>query len=170
MRPRIVLQLIAAIVLTCAAAFAFSVWAFAENVRVQDAYIPPTLGTGTGAVYLKIRNDTSEADHLLRITSDAATKAEMHTTLDAVGVMKMRSVDCVVIPAHGEVIFAPAGLHVMLTGINRELKVGDMIHLTLTLERAGEVAVDVPVKPRQLEAAAHMDMEVGAMSDSGMCD
>jgi copper(I)-binding protein len=170
MRPRIVLQLIAAIVLTCAAAFAFSVWAFADNVRVRDAYIPPTLGTGTGAVYLKIRNDTNEADHLLRITSDAAKGAEMHTTLHADGVMKMRAVDCVVLPAHGEVIFAPGGLHVMLTGIDRELKVGDTIHLTLTLERAGEVAVDVPVKPRQLEAAAHMDMEGGAMSDSGMCD
>ena len=170
MRPRIVIQLIAAIVLTCAAAFAFSVWAFAENVRVQDAYIPPTLGTGTAAVYLKIRNDTNEPDHLLRITSDAARKAEMHTTLNADGVMKMRSVGCVVIPAHGEVMFAPAGLHVMLTGIDRELKVGDTIHLTLVLERAGEVAVDVPVKPRQVEGAAPMDMADAAMGDSGMCD
>lgn len=169
MRARIAIQLIAAIVLTCAAAFAFSVWALAEDVRVQEAYIPPTLGTGTGAVYMKVRNNTDKTDRLLGISSNSARAADMHMTQHADGMMKMRAVDCIAIPAQGEIIFAPGGLHVMLSGLGKELKVGDTIHLTLKLEQAGEITVDVPVKPRSLESAAAA-MEMSAATPSGMCD
>jgi copper(I)-binding protein len=37
------------------------------------------------------------------------------------------------------------GDHIMLMGLTRAFKDGDMIHLTLTFEHAGVVDVDVPV-------------------------
>lgn len=168
MRPRIVIQIIAAIVLTCAAALAFSVWAYAEDVRVQDAYAPPTLGSGaTGAVYMRVTNDSAFDDDLLAVKADLG-RASMHRHADENGVMTMKAVSCIDVPAHGEVTFSPGGLHVMLTGLASPLKVGDRVHLTLVFRKAGEVPVDVAVKPRSTASVA-MTMGSG-VSGSGTCD
>jgi copper(I)-binding protein len=66
--------------------------------------------------------------------------------MDPEGTMTMERQDLVGIPANGVVDFAPGGLHVMLTDLVNDLKVGDTFDLTLEFQRAGDITVEVEVK------------------------
>jgi copper(I)-binding protein len=73
------------------------------------------------------------------------------------GVMEMRELtDGLAIPAGATVALNPGGDHIMFVDLKHPVKPGDVIHTTLTFEKAGKV--DVPFK-----AAASM----GAMSPGG---
>jgi periplasmic copper chaperone A len=109
-----------------------------------------------GAVYLKILNHGSDADTLTGAATPIAAKAELHTSLNENGVMKMRPLASVPVTAGGSAEFKPGGMHIMLIGVIHPLKVGDSFPLTLTFAKAGPVAVTVMVeKP---DAAAPGDM------------
>lgn len=109
-------------------------------------------GAKAGAAYLSLANGGPSADRLLAASTPVAAKAELHTHLNENGVMKMRRVDGVDLPAGGSVEFAPGGLHVMLMGLAKPLAEGDSFPLTLTFEHAGTVTVGV-----QVRAAGAMD-------------
>jgi copper(I)-binding protein len=53
--------------------------------------------------------------------------------LDA-GVMKMRAVERIELPANETVILRPGGYHLMLVDIKRELKAGDRVSLKLIVQ------------------------------------
>ncbi|HLF90522.1 MAG TPA: copper chaperone PCu(A)C [Anaerolineales bacterium] len=129
------------------------------ELTVKDAWARPTLAGNNSAVYFVIDNPTGENDTLLNVTTNAAGVAEMHMTMAVEGehdmegmpqgeVMTMVKQENVPIPSRGEVAFAPGGLHVMLVGVNSDLAVGDTIELTLTLEKAGTMTLQVPVEER----------------------
>lgn len=144
--------------LLAAAAVGFMTFpAFAHNgVHIVDAYARVT-GT-SGAIFFTIENHQDDDDRLISASTDAAEMAGLHTHIGgADGVMKMREVtDGFVIPAYGDHALMRGGDHIMLMGLTRALKDGDMIHLTLTFERAGVVEVNVPVdNARQDTAAGH---------------
>jgi copper(I)-binding protein len=50
-------------------------------------------------------------------------------------------------------------VHVMLMGLKHPLKQGDVVHLTLTFQTAGAVAVDVPVDNTRKGPMARMKMD-----------
>jgi hypothetical protein len=102
-------------------------------------------GMGNGAAYMTIRGG-SEADRLIRAESDVAEVIELHTVENDGGVMKMRPVEGIDVPAGGEVQLAPGGFHVMLINLKRELKPGDTVALTLQFEKAGAVSVEASVR------------------------
>lgn len=132
--------------------------ALAHNgVHILDAYARVT-GT-SGAIFLTIENHQDDDDRLLSAKTDAAEMAGLHTHIAATdGVMKMREVaDGFLIPAYGDHALMRGGDHIMLMGLTRALKDGDMIHLTLTFERAGVVEMDVPVDNARQEAAKGHD-------------
>ena len=62
------------------------------------------------------------------------------------GMLGMRPVDRVEIPAGGKLELKPGSYHIMLIGLNQELKVGDKIEITLKLEKAGDVKVTAEVR------------------------
>jgi copper(I)-binding protein len=107
---------------------------------------PPLGGQTTGVGYLTIRNDGDTADRLVAATTPAATTVELHTHTMAEGVMRMDRVDGVDIPAHGEVVFAPKGLHLMLFNF---APTGPTAPITLKFEMAGEATVSFPVSAVQ---------------------
>lgn len=51
------------------------------------------------------------------------------------------------LPAGETVRLQAGGLHLMLVGLRRPLAAGDVVPLTLTFERAGEVGLALPVLP-----------------------
>ena len=61
------------------------------------------------------------------------------------GVMKMRPVATIDVPAHGMVMMRPGGLHVMLTGLKHPLVNGETLPLTVFFEQAGAVNVQVKI-------------------------
>jgi len=125
--------------------------ALADAVKAGDLVIDKvwaraTLRTGapTGA-FLGIRNTGGAADRLIGVSSPLAKKAEIHQSAMTDGVMKMRHVMHVEIPAGKMVMFKPGGFHIMLMGMTKAIKAGAHVPLTLTFERAGKVTVHADV-------------------------
>lgn len=101
---------------------------------------------GITAAYLSISNGGSTADRLVGVATPVAEVVEIHETVRSDGMMGMRPVAFVPIPAGGTVTMAPGGTHVMLIGLTSELRAGSSFQITLTFERAGTVAATVGVR------------------------
>jgi copper(I)-binding protein len=97
--------------------------------------------TRTGVVYLRVHNDGDSDDRLIGVASEVADKAQLHASEMQDGVMRMRPVEALLVPAHGEAVLEPGGLHVMLMGLGDPLVEGNSLPLTLHFEQAGEVEV-----------------------------
>jgi copper(I)-binding protein len=83
--------------------------------QVVDAWIretPP--GRTVSAGYLTLDNAGAEPLMLVEASSDQAGRIEFHTHSHVDGMMRMRRVTEVEVPAGGSVTFAPGGLHLML--------------------------------------------------------
>ncbi len=102
-------------------------------------------GTNSAA-YMVINNTGSEADKLIQAESDVAGAVELHNVKMENNVMEMFQVDGIDIPANGQAELKPGSFHVMLIGLNRDLKVGDKVKLTLTFEKAGTVSLEAVVR------------------------
>ncbi|MDB5661297.1 MAG: copper-binding protein [Cypionkella sp.] len=140
-------SLIAAALLIAAPAFAQTAPAD-QGVHIENPYARTSGGIGgTGGIFLEIANHANTDDRLIGVASDIAERVEMHTsTASAGGVMSMSAVpEGFPIPAQQGHALKRGGDHIMLMGLRQKLKNGDVIHLTLTFEKAGVVTLDVPV-------------------------
>ncbi|MEZ6962653.1 MULTISPECIES: copper chaperone PCu(A)C [unclassified Aeromonas] len=117
------------------------------KVEAVDGYVrllPP--GTPNTAAFMVLKNDADQAVKLVAASSPAAGRAELHTHLHENGVMKMRQVESIEIPAKGEVVLKPGSLHIMLFEIGT-LSEQTPMPLTLTLNDGQQLALSLPVKP-----------------------
>lgn len=127
-----------------------------KNISVKGAFARATIGKGrVGAAYLMIHNSTDMPDRLIGAATEVAKRAELHTHLHENGVMKMRPVEGVDVPAQGMAILKPGGDHVMLMGLSAPLKEGSHFSLVLIFEKAGEISVMVSVGPVGASKAGH---------------
>lgn len=139
--------------------------AFAGDIEVVDAYARTSSAMAkSGAAFMVIKNTGDSDDRLIAAASDVAQKVELHTHKDmGEGVMKMVEVkEGFAIPAHSHHALARGGDHVMLLGLTRALKEGDLIDVTLTFEKAGEMTIAVPV---DLANKGDMQMDGGMNHD-----
>ena len=128
----------------------------AETVRAVNAWVrTPVPGQKTAAAYLDLTSDADAA--LVAAESPAAGKVELHTMNMDGGVMRMRPVPKVDLPAKKTVKLAPGGLHIMLFDIKQPLKEGDKVPLVLKFQGAGKAPSTVKV-----------EAEVRAMGDPSM--
>jgi copper(I)-binding protein len=120
-------------VLAAAAALAVPIAFAAESVKVANAWVrAPVSGQKTAAAYLELTADRNLA--LVAAGSPAAGRVEMHSmTMDG-GVMRMRALPRVDLPAGQTVRLAPGGTHLMLLDLKQPLKAGDKLPLTLSLQ------------------------------------
>lgn len=117
-------------------------------VEVTGAWSRATPGgVRTGVAYMEITSKGSTGDRLVAARSDAAARVELHDHIHEDGVMKMRSVEAIEIPAGSTVKLAPGGLHLMLMELKQPLKAGEELDLTLVFDKAGEVQVTASVEP-----------------------
>lgn len=102
----------------------------------------------SGAAYVTIQNMGDVADALIEASSPAAKRVEIHrTTEDENGMMSMDHMEKVVLNKKSYVKMEPGDLHIMLMGLNYQLKEGKEIPVTLKFEHAPEMTVRVEVKP-----------------------
>lgn len=117
-----------------------------SGVMVHEAWARASAGAATtGAVYVMLMGG-DQADTLVGVSTPRADAAEVHESIDDNGIMKMRSVAGVPIPAHGMVTFSPNGYHIMLMGLKRPLAAGQSFPLTLRFAHAAPMTVDVTVR------------------------
>ncbi len=98
-----------------------------------------------GAAFLQIAS-TGPADRLVGFSSPACLAGELHTHIHDNGMMRMRQVEAIDVPAGGSVVLEPGGFHLMCIGLVEPLVEGQNIPVTLTFENAGEVQLTLPVK------------------------
>jgi copper(I)-binding protein len=107
----------------------------------------PEANTGTGAVYLTIVNNGSDADTLISGKTEAAQFIELHDMSMADGVMKMEPMaNGAEIPAGETFSFNPQGAHIMLVNLNHNLERDSTYDLTLTFATSGDITVPVVVQ------------------------
>ncbi len=127
------------------------------KLNVTDAWVLETPETQSmTAAFMKISNSASEDDALTSALSDAAEKTEIHEMVMEGEKMIMRPVEKVAIGAGQSVELKRGGLHVMLIGVKKHYKEGDIVHLKLHFEKAGDMEMDLPVKKAEMEEMHHM--------------
>jgi hypothetical protein len=85
-------------------------------------------------------------DHkIISASSPAAKTVELHTHMHENGMMKMRQVPNINIPAGGDALLKPGGLHIMLIGLTQELKKDVPVSVTIKYEDGSEKALSLPV-------------------------
>jgi copper(I)-binding protein len=115
------------------------------QVELKDAWARATPGKAeNGAAYLTIVSPG--ADRLVSVSTPVAKKAELHTMTTEGGVMKMRPLAGVDVPAGQPVTLKPGGAHIMLMGLNQPLQAGQSFPLTLSFEKAGQREVTAAIE------------------------
>lgn len=116
------------------------------DLRIQEVWVRPGGEGNVTAAFLTIANASDQPDALLAVQSEIAETIEIHVSQMEDGVMRMRPVSRLEIPAGGQVEVVPSGgHHLMLIGLTRTIAVGERVPLTLHFERGGEVVVEAEV-------------------------
>ena len=98
------------------------VFAVADSLEIEDAYVrEPIPGRYMSAAFLKIENESEKNRTLVSANADWAGLIEIHTHLHDNGVMRMRQLKALEIPAGETVELQPGGLHLMLFKLNLPL-------------------------------------------------
>ena len=128
------------------------------DVTVKESWVRGTTPAqkATGA-FMEITS--SEAAALLSASSPVAGVVEIHTMKMEDGVMKMRALPKLDLPAGKAVKLAPGGNHVMLMDLKQQMKKGDVVPITLKIEGKDKKVqmLEVKAEVRDLAAPATMD-------------
>lgn len=126
---------------------AFAQDANQTSIQIEDPWARPTAeGAPVGAAYLTLTNSGTAPDRLVAAASPVAGRVELHTHLMEDGVMKMRRVEAIEVAPGTPTVLQPGGLHIMLIGLKSALNPGEQFPLALTLENAGKIEIEVPVR------------------------
>ncbi len=144
--------------------FALPAIALAQ-VAVKDPWVRATVAEqkSTGAF---MQLTSPEGTRLVEVRSTVAKTVELHEMSMDGGVMKMRALAGVDLPAGKTVELKPGGYHVMLVDLKGQVKAGDSVPLTLVFEGKDKKRETVEVKAtaRALNEKGGM----GSMDKGGM--
>lgn len=90
---------------------------------------------------------------MIAADSPVAERTELHTHINNKGVMRMRQVPSITVPAHGKAVLQPGGYHIMFFNLKQPLTVGQQFPLNLHFQDGGSQTLTVTVRP--MNAAAH---------------
>lgn len=149
--------LIAALALLAAAGGAYTVMHMMHrghhDMTVQARAGQLSIGNATarfliegrpGAVFLSVDNKGG-ADKLVAASSTLSERVELHTHTMENGVMKMRLVEAIDIPANTMTELKSGGYHIMMFDVTPMPEKGSQVPLTLTFENAGPVQIGAVV-------------------------
>jgi copper(I)-binding protein len=119
----------------------------AEEVQVLDPYVramPP--GQSVSAAFLGLSNTGKEDHALVAAETSVAMMVELHEHTMAEGMMQMRKVEKIDLPAGATVELKPGGLHIMLINLKSQLKPGDEVEIILIYRDGSKATVQAPVR------------------------
>ncbi len=131
----------------------------AGDIKVENPFakeVAPNMKNS--AAFMTIKNTSDKKISLVTARNDSSAITELHTHGKKDGMMVMYKVEKIEIPAHGEALLKPMGLHVMLIGLNKQLKEGDTVNIELVFDNGESVKVAAPVKKLQGMMKPYMDM------------
>jgi len=102
-------------------------------------------GSPNGAVYGQFTNETGKDVVIKSVSTDVAGSAMIHETVIREGMVSMKPVPSLVVPAGKSVTCKPGGCHIMLMGIKHPLTPGDTFAATLHFEDGTSMETTVKV-------------------------
>lgn len=130
-----------ALLLFCASAV------IASEVKVENPYVratPPNLPNS--AAFMTLKNSSDKNIAVVNATSNVSKVVELHTHTMKDGVMKMTQVPKIEVPAKGETVLKPGGLHIMFIGLHKPLKKGEEVELTIEFSNGEKQTITAPIK------------------------
>ncbi len=121
-----------------------------KHARVPEG--PPVAPVLAG--YLVIENPGARSVRVTGASSPLFAAVEIHEMHMKDGMMEMKRLPSLTIPAGGRVELAPGGLHLMLIKPSRPLRAGDLIPVTLKLDDGSRLELSLPVVARD-DAPSH---------------
>ena len=103
-------------------------------------------GATVAAGYFTLRNTSDAPDALVGASSPRAAHVQIHKMQMEGGMMEMRAVAHLDIPAHGEVTVSPGGYHLMFENITQQFKPGEQVSVTLTFAHHAPITTQLPVR------------------------
>ena len=116
------------------------------DLKIENPWVRTTIPDRPSAGYMTVRNAGDGADAIVSASSPDAERIELHTHLMENGVMKMRPVEKIDVPAKGSAELKSGGLHLMIFGVKKPLKDGEALPITVVFEKAGPVEIDFKIK------------------------
>jgi len=129
--------------------------AHAADVKIEDPWVRGTVvGQMATGAFMSIT--AKEGAALVSASSPVAGVVEIHTMKMEDGVMKMRPIPRLNLPAGEAVQLQPGSYHVMLMDLKQPLKTGEIVPITLKLEGKDKAltSLDIQAEVRPLNAAA----------------
>ncbi len=122
--------------------------AMAENgISIVDPYVravPP--GQTVSAAFLQIENSTDKVRFIVNAASPVSRVVELHSHVHEDGMMKMRKVEAIEIPAKGKTVLKPGGLHIMLIDLHDKLEIDQKVAITLEFKDGSQQSIEAPVR------------------------
>lgn len=115
-------------------------------LEINNAWIRPAAKDANTAMYCEIVNNGDAADTLYSVSSKLARKTEIHETFKNGDMMGMRRVETIVIKPHDKIYLQPGGMHIMLIGMENDLKKGSQGEVSLHFKKAGIIIIKGIVK------------------------
>ncbi|MDK2777845.1 MAG: copper chaperone PCu(A)C [Pseudomonadota bacterium] len=92
------------------------------DIEVSDPYVrEPVPGRDMSAAFMQISNSGDSDRVLVSASAGWTSRIEIHTHIHDNGVMRMRQIESLTIPAGETVTLKPGGLHLMLFGLQPPL-------------------------------------------------
>lgn len=132
------------------AALALNISAYAGGIQVDGAWSRAS-APGQDSAMVDFSISSKQAATLVGASSPACNSVELHSMTHEGGVMKMREVKSLELPAGKRINLGESGYHLMLIGLKAPLKAGETVPLTLKVrtadKRETKVEVSAEVKP-----------------------
>jgi copper(I)-binding protein len=116
-----------------------------STVGAEGAWLRATPPNATVAAGYLTLVGGARAARLVGARSERAARVEIHATLEQDGMLSMRPVAGVDVPAHGRVALAPMGTHLMLVGLAAPLLAGQRVRLILLFADGASLPVEATV-------------------------
>ncbi|MCF8262136.1 MAG: copper chaperone PCu(A)C [Melioribacteraceae bacterium] len=118
-----------------------------STIEINSPWIRAAAKNMNTALFFEIANNTENEIALVKVESEISKVVEVHETFEkGEDMMGMRQVDEVTIPANGSRLFKPMSFHVMLIGLNQDVKEGETYSANLFFDNGSQIAISAPVK------------------------
>lgn len=145
--------------------FAVAAPALAESITISEprAHVEHNKAGLRLEVFMTIDN-SGPADRIYAVRSEVSDAGRMSGGIDkreGKGHEDHVNATVIEVPGNGRLAMTGKISHIELTELNREIKVGDTVDVTLFFERAGQVVVSLPITPETEEEGEEGHKEEG---------
>ena len=129
-----------------------------KDIVVRDPWVQAMpLSQTTTAAYMTIINNSTQDILITSVSCEMAQSTEIHQMSDMNGMMKMKMLTDLKIPAHDKVELSPSGFHLMLINLKKPVnKEGDMVSLVLHFQNGTKLLVNAPIKMQKADHLSDM--------------